>query len=51
MWIVFAVFRKGGDIIFLVEELKVVFDLCGGYFKRGGKFMFLLVVELGDVIE
>lgn len=49
--IVSAVFRKGGDIIFLVEELKAVFDPRGGYFKRGGKFMPSLVAELGDVIE
>src|SRR5581483_9147665 len=34
-----AVFRKGGDLIFLVEELKAVFDPRGGYWKPGGKFM------------
>lgn len=49
--IVSAVFRKGGDITFLVEELKAVFDPRGGYFKRGGKFMPSLVAEIGDVIE
>ena len=49
--IISAVFRKGGDIAFLVEELKAVFDPRGGYFKRGGKFMPSLVAELGDVIE
>ena len=49
--IVSAVFRKGGDITFLVEELKAVFDPRGGYYKRGGKFMPSLVAELGDVIE
>ena len=49
--IISAVFRKGGDITFLVEELKAVFDPRGGYFKRGGKFMPSLVAELGDVIE
>ncbi|HET9817916.1 MAG TPA: NrdJb, partial [Rhodanobacteraceae bacterium] len=31
-----AVFRKGGDVTFLVEELKAVFDPRGGYFKAGG---------------
>ena len=35
--IVSAVFRKGGDVTFLVEELRSVFDPQGGYFKRGGK--------------
>lgn len=49
--IISAVFRKGGDCTFLVEELKSVFDPKGGYFKRGGKFMPSLVAEIGDVIE
>ena len=46
-----AVFRKGGDVAFLVEELKSVFDPRGGYFKKGGKYMPSLVAEIGDVIE
>ena len=46
-----AVFRKGGDVTFLVEEMKAVFDPRGGYFKPGGKFMPSLVAEIGDVIE
>jgi len=46
-----AVFRKGGDVVFLVEELRSVFDPQGGYFKRGGKYMPSLVAEIGDVIE
>jgi hypothetical protein len=29
-----AVFRKGGDVTFLVEEMKAVFDPRGGYFKH-----------------
>ncbi|MDE2317939.1 MAG: NrdJb, partial [Xanthomonadaceae bacterium] len=33
-----AVFRKGGDVTFLVEELKAVFDPRGGYFKAGGVY-------------
>ncbi len=49
--IVSAVFRKGGDVTFLVEELRSVFDPRGGYFKKGGKYMPSLVAELGDVIE
>lgn len=49
--IVSAVFRKGGDITFLVEELRSVFDPKGGYFKKGGKFMPSLVAEIGDVLE
>ena len=31
-----AVFRKGGDVTFLVDEMKAVFDPKGGYFKAGG---------------
>lgn len=46
-----AVFRKGGDITFIADELATVFDPQGGYFKRGGKFMPSLVAEIGDVIE
>ena len=46
-----AVFRKGGDVTFLVEELKAVFDPRGGYWKPGGKFMPSLVAEIGDVVE
>jgi len=49
--IVSAVFRKGGDVAFLVEELKAVFDPKGGYWKPGGKFMPSLIAEIGDVIE
>ena len=57
MWIVAltrvmsAVFRKGGDATFLVDELKAVFDPQGGYWLPGGKFMPSLVAEIGSVIE
>lgn len=46
-----AVFRKGGDVTFLVEEMKAVFDPQGGYFKKGGRFMPSLVAEIGHHIE
>ncbi len=46
-----AVFRKGGDCTFLVEELKAVFDPRGGYYKAGGVFMPSLVAEIGAVVE
>ena len=49
--VISAVFRKGGDSVFLAEELKQVFDPQGGYFKRGGKFMPSLVAEIGEVLE
>jgi hypothetical protein len=46
-----AVFRKGGDACFLIEEMKSVFDPRGGYFKKGGVFMPSLVAEIGYAIE
>ena len=46
-----AVFRKGGDVTFIVEELKAVFDPKGGYFKAGGIYMPSIVAEIGAVIE
>jgi len=46
-----AVFRKGGDVTFLVEEMKAVFDPKGGYFKAGGVYMPSLVAELGSIVE
>ncbi len=46
-----AVFRKGGDVTFLVEELESVFDPNGGYYKKGGKYIPSLVAELGQVVE
>ena len=49
--IISAVFRKGGDVAFLANELRSVFDPKGGYFKRGGRYMPSLVAEIGDVIE
>ncbi|MCU0977436.1 MAG: hypothetical protein MUC71_14175 [Steroidobacteraceae bacterium] len=49
--IISAVFRKGGDVAFLTEELKAVFDPRGGYWQPGGKFMPSIVAELGFVVE
>lgn len=49
--VISAVFRKGGDSVFLAEELKQVFDPQGGYFKKGGRFMPSLVAEIGEVLE
>ena len=49
--IISAVFRKGGDVTFLVDELKAVFDPRGGYWKPGGKYMPSIIAELGHVVE
>jgi len=40
-----ATFRKGGDITFLVEELKSVFDPRGGYWNKG-KYMPSIIALL-----
>lgn len=46
-----AVFRKGGDVAFIVEELKAVFDPRGGYWQPGGKYMPSIIAELGCIVE
>ena len=48
--IISAVFRKGGDLTFLVEELRSVFDPKGGYWNKG-KYVPSLIAEIGNVIE
>ncbi|MCB1845258.1 MAG: NrdJb, partial [Halioglobus sp.] len=40
-----------GDVTFLVDELKAVFDPRGGYWKPGGKFMPSIIAELGYTVE
>ncbi|NVO99564.1 NrdJb, partial [Photobacterium damselae subsp. damselae] len=45
-----AVFRKGGDCTFLVEELRSVFDPKGGYWNQG-KYVPSLIAEIGNIIE
>ncbi len=49
--IISAVFRKGGDVTFLADELKAVFDPRGGYWKSGGTYMPSIIAELGYVVE
>lgn len=46
-----AVFRKGGDIEFLYDELAAIHDPNGGYLKKGGVFMPSLVADLAEVIK
>ena len=46
-----AVFRKGGDVNFLVDELKAVFDPRGGYWQSGGRYMPSIIAELGYIVE
>ncbi len=51
--IISAVFRKGGDVTFMVDELQGVFDPKGGYIKPGthGQYVPSLVSEIGNVVE
>ena len=45
-----AVFRRGGDITFVVEELKAVFDPRGGQWMSG-RYVPSLLAAIGEVIE
>ena len=45
-----AVFRRGGDISFVVEEMKAVFDPRGGAWMAG-KYVPSILAAIGGVIE
>jgi ribonucleoside-diphosphate reductase alpha chain len=45
-----AVFRRGGDVSFVVEELKAVFDPRGGAWL-GGRYVPSLLAAIGGVLE
>nr|MCU0908020.1 ribonucleoside-diphosphate reductase, adenosylcobalamin-dependent [Paracoccaceae bacterium] len=45
-----AVFRRGGDVSFVVEELKAVFDPRGGAWMQG-KYIPSILAAIGGVIE
>lgn len=45
-----AVFRRGGDVSFVVEELKAVFDPRGGAWMKG-KYIPSILAAIGGVIE
>ncbi|RMF11816.1 MAG: adenosylcobalamin-dependent ribonucleoside-diphosphate reductase [Alphaproteobacteria bacterium] len=45
-----AVFRRGGDVSFVVEELKAVFDPRGGHWVQG-RYVPSLLAAIGEVIE
>ena len=45
-----AVFRRGGDVSFVVEELKAVFDPRGGAWMDG-KYIPSILAAIGGVIE
>ena len=45
-----AVFRRGGDVSFVVEELKAVFDPRGGAWMQGS-YVPSILAAIGGVIE
>jgi ribonucleoside-diphosphate reductase alpha chain len=45
-----AVFRRGGDVSFVVEELKAVFDPRGGAWMEG-RYIPSILAAIGGVIE
>jgi ribonucleoside-diphosphate reductase alpha chain len=45
-----AIFRRGGDVSFVVEELKAVFDPQGGQWM-GGRYVPSLLAAIGEIIE
>ena len=45
-----AVFRRGGDVSFVVEELKAVFDPRGGAWMEG-RYVPSILAAIGGVIE
>ena len=45
-----AVFRRGGDVSFVVEELKAVFDPRGGQWMQG-KYVPSLLTAIGEQLE
>ncbi|MGD0190475.1 MAG: adenosylcobalamin-dependent ribonucleoside-diphosphate reductase [Rhizomicrobium sp.] len=45
-----AVFRRGGDVSFVVDELKAVFDPRGGQWMSG-HYVPSLLAAIGDIIE
>jgi ribonucleoside-diphosphate reductase alpha chain len=45
-----AVFRRGGDVSFVVEELKAVFDPRGGHWVSG-RYVPSLLAAIGEVME
>jgi ribonucleoside-diphosphate reductase alpha chain len=45
-----AVFRRGGEVAFVAQELKQVFDPRGGHWSNG-RYVGSLVAAIGDIIE
>ena len=49
--LVSAVFRKGGEVKFIAEELKMIHDPKGGYFVKGHGYVPSVIAHIGLIIE
>lgn len=49
--VISGVFRKGGEVKFLAEELKAIHDPKGGYFAKGHGFVPSILAHIGIVLE
>lgn len=49
--VISGIFRKGGNLDFLVEELRSVFHPNGGYWLPGGKWQPSVVAHIGEVLQ
>ncbi len=45
-----AIFRRGGDVSFVIEELQAIFDPKGGVWM-GGRYVPSLIAAIGNIIE
>ncbi|MDX2259506.1 MAG: adenosylcobalamin-dependent ribonucleoside-diphosphate reductase [Hyphomicrobiaceae bacterium] len=45
-----AIFRRGGDVGFVAEELKAIFDPQGGRWL-GGRYVPSLIAAIGEIVE
>ena len=45
-----AIFRKGGDVAFVCEEMTSIFDPKGGWWE-GGKYKHSLIAAIGEVLR
>ena len=45
-----AVFRRGGDVAFVADELKAVFDPRGGQWQNG-RYVPSLIAAIGGILE
>lgn len=49
--VITAVFRKNKNSAFIADELCDVFDVSGGYWRKGGKYYNSIVAEIGEKIK